>query len=320
MALALLAVLANTARAQSVPIEDRFEGPDPVPPPPPPIARSFESPEDPLLVPTFDGEVPAACEEGRVRTEGRCCWPAQTFSVESGRCEGVPQCPIGLVEHGETCVAPAFTPLPAPGEGYGDVAPPGYPEPSLSSRISPTASARDWSSVDELGASAPTHRVDVVRGEDEALVTLSFAMFDVGWVFGWLVPLLDDTTGSCTDGDWSSTTRTSCQSWPFAFLPVVGGIVSGLTEFGSGWRQQSVWGVTFGSVSLVLQVAGIIAVGISLGNETTEARYTPLDEPEETADVEGYERFTETTRSGPSFGLRPEAGGADVGLSLVGSF
>lgn len=34
---------------------------------------------------------------------GVCCWPAQTFSSESGRCSGAPRCPTGMEVAGEGC-------------------------------------------------------------------------------------------------------------------------------------------------------------------------------------------------------------------------
>lgn len=61
----------------------------------------------------------AACTEGRVRTpqtQGRCCWPAQSWARDLGRCEGPPQCPAGLTAEGDDCIAPrgAVTPPVAP--------------------------------------------------------------------------------------------------------------------------------------------------------------------------------------------------------------
>lgn len=53
------------------------------------------------------------CSEGRVAswsTQGRCCWPGQSFSPQLGRCVGAPQCPSGRVAAGDECVAPAAPP------------------------------------------------------------------------------------------------------------------------------------------------------------------------------------------------------------------
>ncbi|HEY3447418.1 MAG TPA: hypothetical protein VGK67_13685 [Myxococcales bacterium] len=71
--------------------------------------------------------VPAAasaqvCPYGLVAVDAaHCCWPGQAFAPERGTCAGVPQCPLGLVPYGETCIAasaaqPPPQPPPAPAQ------------------------------------------------------------------------------------------------------------------------------------------------------------------------------------------------------------
>jgi hypothetical protein len=64
------------------------------------------------------------CAPGRVvgeSTEGHCCWPGQSWSAPSDRCEGAPVCPEGYGGDGATCVSleaevdrPLRPPFPAP--------------------------------------------------------------------------------------------------------------------------------------------------------------------------------------------------------------
>lgn len=229
-----------------------------------------------------------ACGEGRTRGEaGRCCWPGQAFSVEAGRCEGVPHCPDGLLEHGDDCVAPRATSgprsistwdgdtvlPPAPEEATGaGILPMGYGAPSASA---PTSTA-GWVHLNELAAASIARRPIATVGEDEGLIAMSLVIFDVGFLSGAMVAMLDELSVACRTGTWVPT---GCQSWPLAFVPVVGGLLSGLTNFGGGTRFSAGWGAGLGSVSLILQVAGIISAVISFSNQTNEYALEPLEAP-----------------------------------------
>lgn len=241
------------------------------------------------------------CAEGRERVEGHCCWPAQTWSTERARCEGAPRCPHDLVEHGDACVAPVGSTAAAlaspgatraPAEGAPDLAdavvPPVY-------RASQRARwpAREVLGVEELA------RPVRVRGEDEPLIIAAMAVFDAGWILGWLVVVADEASGGGCVAFFGGP-RGSCSSWPFAFIPVGGGMTAGMTTF-SGTRNTFLWGLGYGPPSVILQGLGLIAIAIALANETTETGYQPLRaEPASAAAVS----------------LVPGAVGADVGLSL----
>jgi hypothetical protein len=61
----------------------------------------------------------AQCAEGRVandQTQGRCCWPGQSWNPETALCTGPPACPAGRVAQGEDCVLSAGVGA-APGAG-----------------------------------------------------------------------------------------------------------------------------------------------------------------------------------------------------------
>ena len=63
---------------------------------------------------TMEPQATPVCEGGRVvdaATRGRCCWPGQAWSPQTGRCAGPPTCPAGLTPQGDDCV-------PQSGAGY----------------------------------------------------------------------------------------------------------------------------------------------------------------------------------------------------------
>jgi hypothetical protein len=241
------------------------------------------------------------CAEGRVRTEGFCCWPGQTFSTDARRCEGAPHCPDGTVEHGEQCVLPlsataspstAGVPAPMPQsydhvETTGDVpsAPPYAVFVEPASIETPPSSTRidDWP-VRHDGMTL-SH---VVRhsGEDWGLVTASLVVFDVGWALGILAAVLDEASHPCASfsgGGFGGFSRSvSCNSWPLALIPVGGGIASGMANWASpgsgGFSSRNNWlaGFALGIPSVILQGVGLISLAISLANEIHDLGFHPL--------------------------------------------
>ncbi|MBX7191499.1 MAG: hypothetical protein K1X94_05555 [Sandaracinaceae bacterium] len=197
----------------------------------------------------------------------------------------MPECPVGLVEHGEDCV-PSIESTAPPSPW-----PPSMLEPSTSE---PSTSAR----APHLGSSWPsqaTHpdraraSVRVSRGEDEALIALSLGVFDAGWALGWI-----GTAIGVLGNPSSAPTAT------ISLVPVVGSITYGFVS------QSWVAALAFGIPSLILQVVGVLMIGISLSNETTELEVTDL-------------RATRRARPDPaplSLRVLPAAEGADAGLSI----
>jgi len=58
----------------------------------------------------------ADCPAGQAKsqdTAGNCCWPGQTWTKSSGKCEGEPQCRAGSMRRGQACVPGVATPAVA---------------------------------------------------------------------------------------------------------------------------------------------------------------------------------------------------------------
>lgn len=239
---------------------------------------------------TAAAEAPRACAEGRVRTEGVCCWPGQIFRATEHLCTGAPECPDGLVEHGEACIAPVESGtrarLLAP--------PPSLPEPppALAAALAPPISA--WPATHEGTLSRPVRR----HGEDGGLVAAAMVVFDVGWMFGLLVGMLDEAGGSCRGFRGGG----SCNSWPLTLIPVGGGITAGLANFAPSGRSTYLWGFALGIPSVMLQGIGLIMLAVALANEVHDLGFSPLEDGDVT------------------LSLVPAAQGADVGASLLIAF
>ena len=181
------------------------------------------------------------CAEGRERVEGRCCWPGQSWSLEHGRCEGLPECPSELVEHGESCVGAVMT---APGSGYGSV-------PSIEPGEAPSiaSSTAGWPSA-HGAEDAPGAWAIAGRGEDEGLITAAFAVFDLGWALGWIGGFLNE---------W----QTGGSSWVLSGIPLAGAMIGAFVDFGPS-RGFSGFGLAF-------------MLPIAFANETSETVFQPVD-------------------------------------------
>jgi serine/threonine-protein kinase len=95
----------------------------PVPSPAPPAIARDPAPPAGSAAPETPPPAEDPCPPGQARrddTHGRCCWPAQAWSISAGKCVGAPSCPVDMVARGETCVAsdlgrprsPTRTPVP----------------------------------------------------------------------------------------------------------------------------------------------------------------------------------------------------------------
>lgn len=246
-----------------------------------------------------------SCAEGRERlAEGRCCWPSQRWSDESGRCVGAPACPAGLVEHGDACVAPVSGSLglevvPTLPSGAGIAGPPTYAR--FTEGYDPAPRRED--STEAWPSSAhridrPTRRAIVVRGEDEGLIIASLVVFDVGWVLGWLGTVLSEGIG-CRQFTGFGEVRVSCDAWPWAFIPIGGGMAAGMAALSRG----SGFAFGFGIPSVILQGIGAIMAIIATSNETTELALQPM-------------RLGESLSASVSFGAEAADAGLTVGLTF----
>lgn len=247
-----------------------------------------------------------ACAEGRERVAGFCCWPAQTFSTDAGRCEGAPRCPAGLVEHGEACIAPV---VPEPPPAGSLIEPPRYESLVIPPTIEappPPMSLEGWPVAH---AGAVLHRPVPRHGEDGGLVAAAMVVFDLGWTMGLLVGMLDEAGPSCSTGAFfGSGPHVSCNSWPLAFIPVGGGIASGMMSWpntppGSfGRRDTWIWGMALGIPSVLFQGIGLIMMAVALANEVHDIGLAPI------------------VLDGVTVSLVPAAQASDVGVSIVAQF
>ncbi len=230
------------------------------------------------LVATWLGSATAHAQA--LATEPSCAWPGLTHSAALGRCTGVPACPLGLVEHGESCVPP-LEPALEPSEVDDVTARAALDRPGFSGdeAIEPSPLAPSWPSA-RTRWDRPRQQARLVRGEDEVLVTLALAVFDAGWILGWIgtgIGMASDPSSA-----WSGAVST---------IPVIGAITYGFTS------RSGLSAYGFGIPSIILQGLGVIGLGIALGNETSELRLGPIGEH-------------------ASLGVVPAATGADAGLTL----
>ena len=107
------------------------------PPPPPPGDRGGAAAGSA----TQAAEPP--CPPGQTRrddTHGRCCWPAQAWSISASKCVGAPRCPAGMVARRSQCVAAA--------------------EPSIATRRPGSGSAAATTTTIAVASAAPGVRID----------------------------------------------------------------------------------------------------------------------------------------------------------------
>jgi hypothetical protein len=218
------------------------------------------------------------CEEGRVSVAAHCCWPGQTFSSERARCEGAPECPSTLTAHGEACIARAAVVGGVPSAPTGPTISTGEPiryvtGGSASLPDGYGVSVANWPATVEQ---AP-HHVARTRGEDELLIASALSVFDAGWVLGWIVGWLELGINGCGGFGFGFGT-VNCNSWPLAFIPIAGGLASGLANFnGSSGRSNITWGFVFGIPSVIMQVAGLVGAIVAFSNSTDEVSFTVGD-------------------------------------------
>lgn len=186
-----------------------------------------------------------ACDDGRVRTAGHCCWPGQTWSRQERVCDGAPQCPTGMSEEGETCVVRAVVPTTPPvAPTITPVVAPSAPSPTATSVETwpTTATARPDAIVDPI----------VSHGLDIGLVIAGAATFGVGYLLGIIGSAALD--GECYAYDVTDPHH-GCGQWPAALIPL-GGAIPSLYFPGTRFVHYSeVAGV--GVTSTVMQIVGV---------------------------------------------------------------
>lgn len=192
------------------------------------------------------------CAGGRVAssaTRGRCCWPGQTWSDEHARCAGPPRCPDGMAAEGDACVGSAAL-VAAPPAAYHEAAPPSSEPPA----------ALAWPLVStDIGHGVLNPRI--ARSSNEALLISGVTLLGVGYLASILTGVFDQTGYNC----WSG----SCNTWPFAFIPGVGGVLAGTVSL-SGSRYSIGWGMAMGIPAGVTQLVGLALLIAGLMSENEE--------------------------------------------------
>lgn len=224
------------------------------------------------------------CTEGRVvtpETAGRCCWPAQTFSTQLGRCEGPPRCPEDFVAEGDSCVArqvwddeddeeagaaatptpgvPTATRLPRAATPWGAPLAAGYAGASGGGLLWPARPSLDGAVQDPR----------VVEGTDDGLLLAGLLFFGGGYLGGVAIGAIDQSARNCFDFSGGGFGSTGCDSWPLGFIPVVGGILAGSVSY-NGSRSTIILGVLAGPFSAAIQILGMVFVGLALANPTID--------------------------------------------------
>jgi hypothetical protein len=225
-----------------------------------------------------------ACDDGRVRVSGHCCWPGQRWSRAARVCDGVPQCPSGMSEEGESCVVRATATASTPSSPTtGTMAP---TAPTIAGvATGPAVSTAGWPIAP---GGRPNGVIDPVvrRGTDLFLAIAGGVAFGAGYLMGVIAaPILASTMPR-----WSEAS-----DWPIAFVPVIGAPVGMLLS------SESYGGdVVLGSISSVLQI-----VGLSLFLDAVCGYTLDIESGDEAAHPVARLR------------LVPSAPGAQAGLGLV---
>lgn len=193
--------------------------------------------------------VSAQCLEGRVateRSEGRCCWPGQSWDAEAGQCTGAPQCPEGFAGEGEQCVQlnlGGSEPSPAPPAASPQYAPAQPPQHRGPPR--PQPGGTDWE----------PHQAARSSTETEPIIGLALAG---GIIFGttYLSAALGAAfqLGFCCNGEVG-----------FNFIPVVGPLIFAVVEASKRFPDtvgfaMAMYGASglAQAASLALMLAGLI--------------------------------------------------------------
>jgi hypothetical protein len=169
----------------------------------------------------------AQCAEGREASEataGRCCWPAQSWNAEAGRCEGPPSCPAGRVAEGDTCVVSAQRYAAA---GYG------APAPAFAAAYSP-----------EL----PPMRT--IKSPIEELIITGGLMAITGFSYSVIAGSIFLTGGFYNGSPWTM------------YIPLVGGFIYGAVDgpYGSALGEGfGIPGAGLQVIGLALMIIGAAA-------------------------------------------------------------
>lgn len=195
----------------------------------------------------------AQCASGREvgpDTAGRCCWPGQRFDDERGRCEGPPsRCPSGWGAAGDECVQQAAPPSTSTGTStaseprYGDYAP------------QPAAGAQPW--YGEAGTGSPSYGQPAPGWERPPESTRTepiMGVMQTGLMF--LAVGFGSSMGFAIATSQQYTYYSTPSSWPFGFVPLVGGFAWGISD--ASYCCGSKLGLALGIPASVVQLLGFV--------------------------------------------------------------
>ncbi|AKF10540.1 hypothetical protein [Sandaracinus amylolyticus] len=210
------------------------------------------------------------CAEGRVSTPatlGRCCWPGQSFSESLGRCSGAPACPPPFVAEGDACVPPYTAHYGLP-EEWANAPPPADDLVQVPSSMrapgTTTSPALAWPDEPRSLADAiVSPRLE--RGTDDGLLVAGLTALLGGYVGGFVLALADEAARNCQQFGPVSFGSVGCESWPYAFIPVVGGVLAGtVIERENACCRNVALGIGLGLPLAAIQGFGLALMTIAL--------------------------------------------------------
>ncbi|WP_236518607.1 hypothetical protein [Sandaracinus amylolyticus] len=208
------------------------------------------------------------CAEGRVSTPetlGRCCWPGQSFSEALGRCSGAPTCPPPFVAEGDACVPPYTAHYGLPAEWANAPAPADdLAVVPTTTRPSSTQPALAWPDEPRsLNEAIVSPRLE--RGTDDGLLVAGLSTFLGGYLGGFILALADEAARNCQEFGPVSFGSVGCESWPYAFIPVVGGVLAGtIIEREGACCRNVALGIGFGLPLAAIQGFGLTLMALAL--------------------------------------------------------
>lgn len=181
--------------------------------------------------------------------------------------------PAAFVAEGDSCLAPYTA-------GYG-VPPAGWPAPEAGATTTEPGGAR---AAPAFVVSAPAQlrwpdepaSLDravisprLVRGIDEGLVTAGLSIFLGGYVGGLILGGVDQAARNCQRFGTVFEPSVACESWPYAFIPIVGGVLAGtINEVEGPSSRNPALGFALGLPLMAVQLFGLTLTGIALFGST----------------------------------------------------
>ncbi len=201
------------------------------------------------------------CADGRVSTadtQGRCCWPNQTWSDQLGRCSGPPTCPDGRTASGDDCVLAGGENVMAP-----QPPPPGYetqqPPPGYENAPPPNYQQGYGGAGYQPVYGAPQGTPHQVERPKLGLAITGIVMFAVSYIVPTVIGISIASEPSISDDFY------------FMAVPLAGPfIMTGLLD--------NNWPIPFYVIDGLLQIAGLTLMVLGLTLKSTVTVYSEGDD------------------------------------------